>query len=175
MEINMRFHPSPSPCTVAISAQSNSTAGEQWPTRRIIMIVSSRHMGQIGRQSGTTVIFAASTLSLLPPDLPYMLGIGLGGFANDTHGHGDERAAELTAAREQIARLTASISVMRTHITRLEAGIAAVRDHLFFHDDYGASTPLEALETHIPTMVNLLVTPQPVTRPFSGEGRRLDE
>ena len=43
----------------------------------------------------------------------------------------NQRAAELAAAREQIARLTASISVMRTHITRLEAGITAVHDELY--------------------------------------------
>ena len=78
----------------------------------------------------------------------------------------NQRAAELTAAREQIARLTASISVMRTHITRLEAGIAeTVPGHMFYHDEYGALIPLEALETHIPA----------VTRPFSGEGRRLGD
>ena len=87
----------------------------------------------------------------------------------------NQRAAELTAAREQIARLTASISVMRTHITRLEAGIAAaVRGHMFYHDEYGASIPLEALQPHIPAMMSVNA-PQPVTRPFSGEGRRLDE
>ena len=90
----------------------------------------------------------------------------------------NERAAELTAAREQVARLTASISELRNHITWLEAGIAAaVRGNMFYHDEYGASIPLEALETHIPALVNLLVSapPQPMTRPFSGEGRRLDE
>ena len=42
----------------------------------------------------------------------------------------NQRAAELTAATEQIARLTASISVLRAHITRLEAGITAVHDEL---------------------------------------------
>ena len=46
--------------------------------------------------------------------------------------------------------------VMRTHITRLEAGIAAaVRGNLFYHDDYGPSIPLEALDA------------------FTGQGNRL--
>ena len=71
----------------------------------------------------------------------------------------NQRAAELTAARAELA-------VMRTRIARLEAGIAeAVRGHMFYHDEYGASIPLEAFETHIPA----------VTRPFSGEGRRLGD
>ena len=42
----------------------------------------------------------------------------------------NQRAAELTTAQEQIARLTASISVLRTHITRLEAGVTAVSNEL---------------------------------------------
>ena len=87
----------------------------------------------------------------------------------------NERAAELTAARVKIARLLASISVLRTHVTRMEAGITeAVRGHMFYHDEYGASIPLEALQTHIMAMM-IVNAPQPVTRPFSGEGRRLDD
>ena len=67
----------------------------------------------------------------------------------------NQRAAELTAARAELA-------VMRTRIARLEAGIAAaVRGHMFYHDEYGASIPL----AHIPA----------VMRPFSGEGRRLGD
>ena len=51
------------------------------------------------------------------------------------------------------------------------------RDHMLFHDDYGASIPLEALETHMPAMMNLLVNApqQPVARPFTGQGNRLGE
>ena len=64
---------------------------------------------------------------------------------------------------------------MRTHITRLEAGITeAVRGHMFWHDDYGASIPLEALDAHIPATM-IVNAPQQVTRPFSGEGNRLSE
>ena len=81
----------------------------------------------------------------------------------------NQRAAELTAARAEIAQLQAAVPRSIQLIQTIR------RDNMFFHDDYGASIPLEALETHIPAMMNLLVTPQPVTRPFSGEGRRLDE
>ena len=95
----------------------------------------------------------------------------------------NERAAELTAAREQVARLTASISELRNHITWLEAGIAAaVRGHMFYHDEYGASIPLEALRTqleqveaHLYPRTRAVNAPQPVTRPFTGQGHRLDE
>ena len=94
----------------------------------------------------------------------------------------NERAAELTAAREQVARLTASTSELRNHITWLEAGIAAaVRGNMFYHDEYGASIPLEALRTQLEQVeahmqARMIVNaPQPVTPPFTGQGHRLDE
>ena len=87
----------------------------------------------------------------------------------------NQRAAELTAARAELA-------AARAEITRLSAGIAeAVRGHMFYHDEYGASIPLEALRTQLEQVeahmqARMIVNaPQPVTRPFSGEGRRLDE
>ena len=50
------------------------------------------------------------------------------------------------------------------------------RDHTFYHDDHGASIPLEPLYTHI------LATQQPPTdiavnalQPFTGQGNRLGE
>ena len=78
----------------------------------------------------------------------------------------NRRAAERAAARAEQAAVTRFLQIFED----------IRRDHTFYHDDHGASIPLEALEIHIPAMVNLLVNaPQPVTRPFSGEGRRLDE
>ena len=116
----------------------------------------------------------------------------------------NQRAAELTAAREQIARLTASISVLRTHITRLEAGNAELTDALrdayltwndfdlssdevrrrvllFLHGmstQYGwgwAAPPQQPTTPPTRTRQPAPVTPPPVPRPFTGQGRRLDE
>ena len=71
---------------------------------------------------------------------------------------------------------------MRNHITWLEAGIAAaVRGNMFYHDEYGASIPLEALRTQLEQVeahmqARMIVNaPQPVTPPFTGQGHRLDE
>ena len=71
---------------------------------------------------------------------------------------------------------------MRNHITWLEAGIAAaVRGNMFYHDEYGASIPLEALRTQLEQVeahmqARMIVNaPQPVTRPFTGQGHHLDE
>ena len=44
---------------------------------------------------------------------------------------GNQRAAELATATEQIARINTSISVLHVHITRLVAGITAVHDELY--------------------------------------------
>ena len=98
----------------------------------------------------------------------------------------NQRAAELAAARVHIARLEASISVLRTEITRLEVGIAeAVNGNMFFHDNYGASIPLEALRSVMLPMsaqaeaamvmgMHNRVQAAP-SQPFSGEGHRLNE
>ena len=73
-----------------------------------------------------------------------------------------------TAARAEIRHLQAAVTRFLQIIETIR------RDHMFYHDDYGASIPLAPLDTHIPAMMNLH-PPQPVTRPFSGQGHRLDE
>ena len=103
----------------------------------------------------------------------------------------NQRAAELTAAREQIARLTTSFSVLRTHITRLEAGNAELTDalqHLYSTlNDFDLSSD----ETRRRVLLFLhgvstqhgwgwAAPPQPsqgMTQAdaFTGEGHRLDE
>ena len=111
----------------------------------------------------------------------------------------NQRARELTAAREQIARLTASISVLRTHITRLEAGITAARDELCHgihearaeFDRVGSQFGINAYFAARNSMVDAhnglarlqpataqqpVTLQQPVTpQPFTGQGNRLDE
>ena len=111
----------------------------------------------------------------------------------------NQRAAELTAAREQIARLTASISVLRTHITRLEAGITAARDELCHgihearaeFDRVGSQFGINAYFAARNSMVDAhnglarlqpataqqpVTLQQPVTpQPFTGQGHSLDE
>ena len=108
----------------------------------------------------------------------------------------NERAAELTAAREQIARLTASISVLRTHITRLEAGITATRDELSHglrearaeFDRVGPEFGIDAYYVVVNHMEDVqigLARLQPATKgkgkgrgspqPFTGQGHRLGE
>ena len=53
----------------------------------------------------------------------------------------NRRAAELTAAREQITRLETQMAVARQGFEEVQ------REHMFHHDDYGASIPLQPLRS----------------------------
>ena len=71
----------------------------------------------------------------------------------------NQRAAELTAARAEIRHLQAAVTRFLQIIETIR------RDHTFYHDDHGASIPLEPLYTHILATMNLMTQAEAFAAP----------
>ena len=67
----------------------------------------------------------------------------------------NQRAAELAAARAEQAAVTRFLQIIED----------IRRDHTFYHDDHGASIPLEPLYTHILATMNLVTQAEAFAAP----------
>ena len=84
-----------------------------------------------------------------------------------------QRAAELTAARAEIARLQAEVAAARAEITRAEAASTVVRDELWATRRALAVTSARAEITRLQAATKGQGKGSP--QPFTGQGNRLGD